>query len=77
MLTRTLGTAGHDVVESSGEVAMVRRKRRAYILDDSEVREIRQRGKAGESTRAIARLYGVSHIAVHNILRGVSRKEVK
>ena len=56
---------------------MARRKRRAVILSDQEVREIRRARQKGDSFRVIAEKYGVSHVQVIKICRGDARKEVK
>ena len=56
---------------------MVRRKRRAVILSDEEVRQIRKRAKDGYTARQIAATFGVGHAQVHRIVTGQARRDVK
>ncbi len=56
---------------------MARRKRRAVVLTDDEVKKIRKQSEEGYTVRAIAVEFGVGHAQIHRIVRRQSRNDVK
>ncbi len=64
-------------LETREQETMVRRKRRAMILSDQEVLQIRKRAKEGHSVRQIAATFGIGHAQIHRIVTGQSRRDVK
>ena len=47
------------------------------VLNDNKVREIRQRNAAGVSQCQLAREYGVTQVAIHNVVKRKSWKHVE
>ena len=58
------------------KAASAPRKSRRQFTDD-QVREIRDRFVAGESARALAKVFAVDHGAINHIVCGRSYKEIK
>ncbi len=70
-------TNGQMIPSPKGGIEMVRRKRRAVVLTDDEVKKIRKQAEDGYTVRHIAINFGVGHAQIHRIITGKSRGDVK
>ncbi len=56
---------------------MVRRRHKAQVLSEAEVKQIRKQAVEGYTVRHNAAEFGVGHAHVHRLVTGASRRDVK